>query len=63
MKINYKIDPYQFPIIIIVAFVIGFILAIALGFTPQHGSRNREHRGFDRPAVVQTISGWDWSDL
>ena len=33
-----KIDPYDFPVLIIVAFVIGVVLAMALGFRPQHGS-------------------------
>jgi hypothetical protein len=33
-----KIDPYNFPILIIAAFVIGVLLAMLLGFRPQHGS-------------------------
>ncbi|MDX9993028.1 MAG: hypothetical protein RBS68_13395 [Anaerolineales bacterium] len=33
-----KIDPYNFPIIIIVAFVLGVILAMILGFRPRYGS-------------------------
>ena len=33
-----KIDPYNFPILIIIAFVIGVVLAMLLGFRPQHGS-------------------------
>lgn len=37
MKINLKIDSYNYPIILILAFVIGFVVAIALGFGPQHG--------------------------
>ena len=63
MKLNINIDPYQYPIIIIAAFVIGFILAIALGFIPQHGSRYREHKNSINPAIVQTISTKDWNEL
>ena len=44
MKINLKIDPYNYPIIIILAFVIGFVVALALGFGPQHGPRETEHQ-------------------
>ena len=33
-----KIDPYNFPTLIIVAFVVGLMLAMLLGFRPQHGS-------------------------
>jgi hypothetical protein len=33
-----KIDPYDYPIILILAFVIGFVLAMALGFRPEYGS-------------------------
>ena len=46
MKINLKIDPYNYPIIIILAFVIGFVVGLALGFGPQHGSRETEHQIF-----------------
>lgn len=56
MKINIKIDPYSYPLIIIAAFVIGVVLAIALGFGPRHSSGGREG-GFleTAPALVQTI--------
>ena len=37
-----KIDPYHYPIILIAAFVLGIILAMALGFRPQHGSTVNE---------------------
>jgi hypothetical protein len=33
-----KIDPYNFPLLIIAAFVIGVVLAMLLGFRHQHGS-------------------------
>ncbi|MBN2548873.1 MAG: hypothetical protein JXB15_06935 [Anaerolineales bacterium] len=58
MKINFKIDPYNYPIIIIVAFVIGLVLAMALGFRPSSGSHNREH-GYVTPALVQSVTAWD----
>jgi hypothetical protein len=50
-----KIDPYNYPIIIILAFVIGLTLALALGFSPRHGNREGEKHGFARPALVQTV--------
>jgi hypothetical protein len=33
-----KIDPYYYPVIIIAAFAIGMLVALALGFRPEHGS-------------------------
>lgn len=33
-----KIDPYYYPVIIIAAFAIGMLIALALGFRPEHGS-------------------------
>jgi len=47
MKTNIRIDPYNFPLIIVAAFVIGLILAFMLGFRPQHGSSH----GRERPAL------------
>ncbi|MBN1666644.1 MAG: hypothetical protein JW862_06135 [Anaerolineales bacterium] len=58
MRINIKIDPYYYPIIIILAFVIGFMLAIALGFQPQHGEREQQRQYSAVPAIVQTIPAW-----
>lgn len=58
MKFNWKIDPYNFPIIIITAFVIGFVLAMALGFRPSYGSHKGGH-GCEAPAVVQSVPAWD----
>lgn len=46
-----KINPDSYPIIIIVAFVVGFILAMALGFRPEHGS-TRDGPGILLPAAV-----------
>jgi hypothetical protein len=36
--ISMKIDPYYYPVIIIAAFAIGMLIALALGFRPEHGS-------------------------
>ena len=55
MKINLKIDPYNYPTIIILAFVIGFVVAIALGFGPQHGSRETEHQILLIPLLLQNL--------
>jgi hypothetical protein len=59
MKINLKISPYNFPIIIIAAFVIGMVLAMALGFRPSYGSHQRGH-GYQIPALVQSVAEWDF---
>ena len=59
MKTELKVDPYHYPVIIIVAFVIGFILAIAVGFRPEHGNRDMEGQGFAYPAVFQTMTAQD----
>lgn len=55
MKIRTKIDPYIYPLIIIGAFVVGFIIAIALGFSPEHSSGKREPRSENVPSLVQTV--------
>ena len=55
MKINIKIDPYNYPIIIIGAFVIGLVLAIALGFGPQHGSGEQGHQFVLLPVMLQSL--------
>lgn len=55
MKINLKIDPYNYPIIIILAFVIGFVVALALGFGPQHGPRESEHQIFFLTLLLQNL--------
>ena len=52
MKISLKIDPYNYPIVIIASFVIGFIIAIALGFSPQHGSGQSEQHLILLPAFL-----------
>jgi len=55
VKINLKIDPYNYPIIIIAAFVIGFVVAIALGFGPQHGPGDAEHQIILLPVLLQRL--------
>ena len=55
MKLNLKIDPYNYPLIIILAFVIGFVVAIALGFGPQHGSREMEHQILVLPILLHSL--------
>lgn len=37
-----KIDPYHYPLILIAAFVLGVVLAMLLGFRPEHGERVNE---------------------
>jgi hypothetical protein len=37
-----KIDPYHYPVILIAAFVLGMVLAMLLGFRPEHGERVNE---------------------
>jgi hypothetical protein len=59
MRITFKIDPSIYPIIIITAFLIGFGLAIALGFRPQHGSNERKSRTDPLPAMIQTVPAMD----
>lgn len=59
MKMNWKVNPYHFPIIIITAFVIGIVVAMALGFRPpSHGSRGRGH-GYEAPTLVQSVTARD----
>lgn len=53
MKINLKIDPYNYPIILILAFVIGFVVAIALGFGPQHGPGEQGHQIIILPVLLK----------
>jgi hypothetical protein len=50
-----NIDPYHYFIIIILAFVIGLPLALALGFSPRHGKREGEKHSYARPALVQAV--------
>jgi hypothetical protein len=56
LKLNLKIDPYNYPLIIILAFVIGFVVAIALGFGPEHGSREMEHQILTLPILLHSLS-------
>ncbi|GAB1471643.1 hypothetical protein MASR2M66_25210 [Chloroflexota bacterium] len=49
-----KIDPYNFPMIIIMAFVIGLILAMALGFRPVHGSSTGKGHS-SQPVLMQVF--------
>lgn len=59
MKIDLKVDPYNFPVLIIAAFVIGLMLAMVLGFRPSYGSHKGEHGGYVAPALVQSIPAWE----
>ena len=54
-----KIDPYNYPLIIIVAFVVGMILAMVFGFRPEHGSTNSNGRGYLLPSQVLTVQLWE----
>ncbi len=47
-----KIDPRLFPAIILAAFVIGLVLAVALGFGPQRGGRGEGGHSQVSPALV-----------
>lgn len=58
MKIDLKIDPDHFPILIIALFVIGFVISMALGFRPDYGSHGRGH-GVLPPALVCSHPAWD----
>lgn len=53
-----KIDPYYYPVIIVAAFVIGIILAMVLGFRPQHGANETLGRVFLTPALAQALEPW-----
>ena len=53
-----KTDPYYYPLIIIIVFVIGMILAMVFGFRPQHGSSERNGHGQFFLAQVQSIEPW-----
>jgi len=57
-----KINPSNFPLIIITAFLAGVILALALGFRPGHGSNERRGPGRQPSAVIWCVDAWD-SDL
>ena len=52
---KHKIDPYNYPLIIITAFVIGLVLALALGFRPEHGATHSNGHGYALPPQVWTI--------
>jgi len=56
-----KIDPYKYPIVIITAFVIGMLLAFALGFRPKHGSIDLNGHEQVPAALVQTVPLWEFS--
>ena len=58
-----KIDPYNYPVIIIAAFVIGMILAMVLGFRPKHGSTKIDEQGYLPPTLVQTVEAWATTSL
>jgi hypothetical protein len=46
-----KIDPYHYPLILVAAFVLGMILAMLLGFRPEHGERVNELLPFILPIL------------
>ena len=46
-----KIDPYHYPLILIAAFVLGMVLAMLLGFRPEHGERVNELLRFVLPIL------------
>ena len=54
-----KIDPYNYPLIIITAFVVGMILAMVFGFRPEHGSTNSNGHGHLLPAQTLTVQLWE----
>lgn len=62
MKLSIQINPDHYPLIIITAFVIGVIIAMALGFTPGYGSHGGGSRhggqGYQPPALVYTVPDW-----
>ena len=58
-----KIDPYNYPLIIITAFVIGMILAMVFGFRPQHGSSERNGHGQFFQAQIQVVEPWTSTNL
>jgi hypothetical protein len=50
------IDKYHFPTLIIAAFILGMVLAMLLGFRPEHsGGKRGEPQGHPAP-VTQVIS-------
>jgi hypothetical protein len=53
-----KIAPHYYPLIIIIAFIIGTILAMAFGFRPQHGSGEKNGHGQHIQAQIQTVELW-----
>ncbi len=55
-----KINPYLYPVIIWVVFVLFLIIGLMLGFTPGGGgSHDRGGASLAAPAVVQTIHAWE----
>ena len=50
-----KINPYLYPVIIIVAFVLFLIIGLLRGFTPVRGGHNGRDSSLSAPAIVQTI--------
>jgi len=54
-----KIDPYKYPVVIISAFVIGMLIAFALGFRPQHGSTDLSGHGQIPAPLVQFVQMWE----
>jgi hypothetical protein len=58
-----KINPNNYPVIIIAAFVIGLLLAFILGFRPGHGTGGARKHGSIPPPIVQTVEAWEAVDL
>jgi hypothetical protein len=54
-----KINPNNYPVIIIAAFVIGLLVALILGFRPSHGNGGARRHGTIPHPIVQTVEGWE----
>lgn len=55
MHIKLKIDPYCYPMIIIIAFIIGFILAMALRFQLPYGDYATQGHGQTFLSLVKIV--------
>lgn len=53
-----KIDKYYFPVIVLSSFVIAMLLAMILGFMPEHADAERQERRRG-PGWVQRVERWE----